>query len=180
MDSTGRPDILITSFATWLPHQASNASDDLLLHFLETSGKHYTLLRHLPVDHVLAPLQLIDAVDRLHPRMVVCCGMAEERTGLSAESQAVMDGTVLRTGLDLQALTKGLEATSISNDAGDFVCNTLYFRCLEHRPKAALPYECLFIHVPVLTAENTPPLLKAFRTILERLERLTPPRPSSR
>ncbi len=162
-------DLLLTSFAPWLPHQASNASDDLLLRFIAAATETCRTLRHLPVDHVLAPLRAIDAIDRFKPRVTVCCGMAEERTRLSVESQAVMDGRSRKTGLDLAALTAGLTITEISNDAGDFVCNTLYYRCLEHLEKMRGGHHCLFIHVPVLTAENTQPLLEDFTAIIDRL-----------
>ena len=161
--------ILITSFAPWLPHHAGNASDDLLVRFLAASETRYRTLRHLPVDHVLAPLKVIDAVDRFRPRVTVCCGMAEERAVLSAESQAAMDGVVRRTDIDLAALTAGLAVTEISHDAGDFVCNTLYYRCLEHLQKIGGDHHCLFLHVPVLTGENAPALLEDFRTIIGRL-----------
>lgn len=164
-----QPDILITSFATWLPHQSSNASDDLLIRFLAASDSSYHTLRHLPVDHVLAPLKVIDAIDRLMPKTIICCGMAEERAMLNVEAQAVMDGRVQKTTLDLIRLTGGLEMTAISDDAGDFVCNTLYYRCLEHVEKVQRGHQCLFVHVPVLTEDNTKPILEDFKTIISRL-----------
>lgn len=174
--------ILITSFATWLPHQRSNASDDLLLRFLAASADTYHTLRHLPVDHVLAPMQLIDAVDRLDPAVVVCCGMAEEREPLCVEAQADMDGVVKTTDVDLIALTEGLPMTQISYDAGDFVCNTLYYRCLEHLEKSGGGHHCVFVHVPVLTEENTERIVEAFTAVIDRLAAGTglSPTPSSR
>ena len=48
--------ILLTSFETWLPHQKSNSSDDLL-HHIESEridGVSLTFVRKLPVDTVLA------------------------------------------------------------------------------------------------------------------------------
>lgn len=165
-------DMLITSFTTWLPHQVSNASDDLLLRFLANADATCPTLRHLPVDHVLAPLQVIDAVDRLRPRLIVCCGMAEERERLNVESQAVMDGNVQKTDIDLGKLTADLRMTEISNDAGDFVCNTLYFRCLEHLRNLQGEHHCLFVHVPLLTPENEKALTEDFTEIIKRLAAL--------
>ena len=167
-------DILITSFAPWKPQQRSNASDDLLARFIETEGDRCRYLRRLPVDGLLSPRLVLEAVERFHPRLLLCCGMAEGRSRLSLETQAVLDGKVLRTDIDTAALTAGLRATEISRDAGNFVCNTLYYRCLEYLQKIGGDHHCLFLHVPVLSAENTPALLEDFRTIVRRLAALRP------
>ncbi|MHC3994352.1 pyroglutamyl-peptidase I family protein [Thiomicrolovo sp. ZZH C-3] len=164
--------VLITTFATWLPHQASNASDDLLQHFIDANGDACHTLRHLPVDPQRAPRMVLDAFETLRPRVLVCCGMAEERARLELESQARLGESILRTDLNLAALAEGLALTAISNDAGDFVCNTLYYRSLERMRGAAGAHHCLFIHVPVLTDANTPPLTEAFTQIISRLSAL--------
>jgi len=161
--------LLITTFATWKPQQASNASDDLLQRFLDENGDACRSLRHLPVDPLLAPRMVLDAFDTLRPRVLVCCGMAEGRTRLGVEAQASLHGNVLQTDIDLAALTAGLPMTEISRDAGDFVCNTLYYRCLEHLQNVPEPHRCLFIHVPVLTEENAPGLTADFTRIIARL-----------
>jgi pyroglutamyl-peptidase len=164
--------ILITSFTTWEPHQRSNAADDLLQRFIEEKGDIHHYLRHLPVDFTLAPRRVIETFEALRPRVLVCCGMAEERILLGVESQAVLDGRSLKTGIDLVGLTEDLRITEISHDAGRFVCNTLYYRSLEHLDAQESEHLCVFVHVPVLTEENVHALTQDFVRIIERLAAL--------
>jgi pyroglutamyl-peptidase len=145
--------LLLTSFTTWLPHQKSNAADDLLLELMQTPlppTVHF--LRQLPVDFVLAPQQAIAQIQQLQPNCVICCGMAESRTKLSVESRAVSGDRVLHTCFDLPQLVAELPMTEISHDAGRFVCNTTYYKVLEHLQDS--PGRGLFVHVPILTAIN--------------------------
>lgn len=162
-------DMLITSFTTWKPHHTSNAADDLLQRLIGERGETFHHLRKVPVDFELAPRRVLERFDELLPRVLVCCGMAEKRTRLHVESRAVLEGKTLRTGIDLEWLTTALPMTKISHDAGAFVCNTLYFRALEHLRAQEREHDCLFIHVPLLTEENSRALLEDFKTIIERL-----------
>lgn len=182
-----RPDggpapLLITSFQTWLPHQPSNSSDDLLalLQRQHQLPPHCHLLRHLPVE-VDRAFALVQAhLDRLQPAYVLCCGMAEGRSHLSLEAQATgPDGSpILTTPLPLPALLAHLPHTILSYDAGRFVCNGLYFRVLDYcaQPSAfPLPHgqiQALFIHVPVLTAENQTPIAQDLATLIQHLSTL--------
>jgi pyroglutamyl-peptidase len=165
-------EILITSFTTWEPHQPSNAADDLLQRFIEEKGDRHHYLRHLPVDFTLAPRRVIETFEEIRPRVLVCCGMAEERTRLNVESRAVLDERSLETGIDLVRLTEDLAMTDISHDTGRFVCNTLYYRSLEHLNAQESEHHCLFIHVPVLTEENAKALTQDFVRIIARLAAL--------
>jgi len=86
--------ILLTSFQTWLPHQRSNASDDLLLK-IEAESKLFqdqaislTFLRQLPVDVFSASDLAIAQIEHLQPDVVICCGMAESRSQLTVEAGA--------------------------------------------------------------------------------------------
>ncbi|MEQ8999324.1 MAG: peptidase C15 [Coleofasciculus sp. B1-GNL1-01] len=83
--------ILLTSFQTWLPHQKSNASDDLLLK-LQAENDPFpdqaislTFLRQLPVDVFPASDLAIAQIEHLQPDVVICCGMAESRSQLTVE-----------------------------------------------------------------------------------------------
>ncbi|HEY9810437.1 MAG TPA: peptidase C15 [Halomicronema sp.] len=164
------PKILLTSFDTWLPHHKSNASDDLL----ELISQHPNFndaifLRKLPVDFQLAPIQLIAKIQQTKPDIVVCCGMAESRTKLTVESQATKEKKVLLTNINLEKLVIELPFTEISHEAGKFVCEALYYSALnelQKHPSTA----CTFIHVPVLTKQNTGPILADFLTLLQRLK----------
>jgi pyroglutamyl-peptidase len=161
--------LLLTSFTTWEPHQRSNASDDLILELLKTeptlSSVH--LLRQLPVDFELAPKQAIAHINQLQPDIVICCGMAESRVSLTVESRAVTQNQVLYTKANLERLVLGLAMTEISHDAGQFVCNWLYYALLKHLHDTKTI--CLFVHVPVLTAENSEAIVTDFRLLITRL-----------
>ncbi|TVQ59560.1 MAG: peptidase C15 [Spirulina sp. DLM2.Bin59] len=159
--------LLLTSFAPWLPHQRSNASDDLL--GLLPPDDHYHLLRQLPVDTALARRAVLEAMVEVRPAGVVCCGMAEGRSRLTVEARARQGGDCHWTDLNLTELVAGLTMTGISEDAGQFVCEGLYYGVLETLPRLDWPCFGLFVHVPLLTPDNQAIVLGDFRTILERL-----------
>lgn len=161
--------ILLTSFTTWKPHHTSNAADDLLDLVSGTTAASVSFLRKLPVDFELAPQQVITRFNELTPDILVCCGMAEERDRLHLESRAVIDAVTARTELDLEALCRDLPMTEISHDAGDFVCNTLYFQALNHLRTQPRRHHCLFVHVPLLTGANIDAIKMDFLTLLHRL-----------
>ncbi len=161
--------ILITTFSTWELHHTTNASDDLLHLLLEKELDSFHHLRSIPVDFELSHQHVLTRFDELKPKVLICCGMAEERSKLNIESRAVLDEQLLQTSLDLDILTADLPMTEISHDAGRFVCNTLYYKTLEHLSLQEEDHHCVFIHVPVLTEENKDQLLADFISIIERL-----------
>jgi len=141
-----QPELLLTSFTTWLPHQKSNASDDLLKEFPDRAWR----LRLLPVDTDQASQRVIAAIQELKPGAVVCLGMAELRSRLNLELSARFCGDRLQTSLDLASLVRDLEYTEISTDAGQFVCEGLYYHVLQHLQRHHPHVPCVFVHVPVL------------------------------
>ena len=162
--------ILITSFSTWKSHHTTNSSDDLLHLLLEKEPDSFHHLRSIPVDFELSHQHVLTRFDELKPKVIICCGMAEERSKLNMESRAVLDKQILKTGLDLEMLTADLQMTEISHDAGQFVCNTLYHKTLKHLSLQEEEHYCVFIHVPLLTEENKDQLLADFISIIERLK----------
>ena len=162
--------ILITSFSIWESHHITNSSDDLLHLLSEKELGEFNFLRNLPVDFELAPQHVLARVDEIRPKVLICCGMAEERSKLNIESSAALGDEVLRTALDLERLTAGLPMTEISHDAGRFVCNTLYYKTLEHLSRQNEERYCIFVHVPILTEENRDQLLTDFASIIKRLQ----------
>lgn len=159
--------ILLTSFDTWKPHHVSNSSDDLLERFSSRCHRPLHYLRRLPVDFHEASSKVLARFNELKPDLLVCCGMAEEREKLGIESRAVLNGKTLETDVDLDALTRGLEMTEISHDAGRFVCNTLYYRALDHLKR--LRRQCVFVHVPLLHTHNAICIESDFHSVVERL-----------
>ncbi len=165
--------ILLTSFQTWLPHQSSNASDDLLkaistLNILPA----LTFLRQLPVDVSEAASQVISKIEELQPEAIICCGMAESSQVLTVESCACGEAIDYKTSVDLEKLVVGLSVTEISHDAGKFVCEGLYYEVLKYLGSKRNVY-CIFVHVPILTPENLPKILADFQVIIQRIARIS-------
>ena len=163
--------ILLTSFDTWQPHQKSNSSDDLLARISQIQSLPYslTLLRKLPVDFQLAPNLAIAQINQIQPDTIICCGMAENRQKLTVESGACCDKNILKTAVNLEHLMTDLPTTQISHNAGKFVCEALYYAVLKHLADAQLSTKCIFVHVPILTVENTDIIMADFLSIVNRL-----------
>lgn len=176
--------ILLTAFAPWQAHQRSNSSDDLLA--LVATHPHcpagVVIRRGVPVHFDLAPAQVMAQALALRPALVVCCGMAETRSHLTLEQFGRRGDRCLQTRLDLSSLTRGLALTRISEDAGDYVCNHLYYHLLRDLPRHLPQCQGLFIHVPQLHHRVQPWLLLDFLTVLTRLRAIAdgqqPPRES--
>jgi pyroglutamyl-peptidase len=161
--------ILLTSFQTWLPHHTSNSSDDLLQEIINTDvhGSSLTFLRQLPVDIPQASERVIAKIEEWQPDGIICCGMSEKRAALTVESSAIFEGTQLQTPVDLEQLLAGVTGTTISHDAGKFVCEGLYYHVLQYLQEHQHPAPCIFLHVPVLQPDNLPGILSDFHLILQ-------------
>lgn len=182
--------ILLTSFQTWLPEQASNSSDDLLekISKLEIISPNLIFLRQLPVDVFIAASRVIAKIEELQPHSIICCGMAQSLSKLTVESCAsceyapkpillpvfpanshLQDATLIKTSVDLDKLVAKLSETEISHDAGKFVCEGLYYQVLKYIKEHQINISCLFVHVPVLTPDNLPGIVADFRLIIEEI-----------
>jgi pyroglutamyl-peptidase len=162
--------ILLTSFATWKAHQMFNSSDQLLVELANSNlGQSLSFLRYLPVNLPVARSLTVGKIQRVQPNLLVCCGMAESRLQLNVEAQATVGNSTLKPRIDLAKLTAELDHTLISQDAGRFVCNSLYHAMLNYFQSVSLNQDCLFIHVPLLTPENREPIFSDFRQLIERL-----------
>lgn len=160
--------LLLTSFTTWLPHQTSNSSDDLLQVISQLYPEN-TYLRQLPVDIDLASKSAIAKIQELQPDTIICCGMAERRNLLSIEAQAMNGDDILHTLVDLPQLIAGIDDIEISYDAGKFVCEGLYYSVLKYLQDYQMPSRCIFVHVPVINFDNSAAITTNFLSILHRL-----------
>lgn len=170
------PQILLTSFTTWLPHQKSNSSDDLIakLHELYLINNDLqlpplTVIRKLPVEVQQASNLVNSKITEIQPTAIICCGMAESRSQLTVESNASCGDLILRSSTDLEHLIAELSATQISHDAGKFVCEGLYFAVLNYITTQKLNSNCLFVHVPILTGENMQKVTEDFIIIIQKM-----------
>ncbi|WP_293132260.1 peptidase C15 [Microcoleus sp. bin38.metabat.b11b12b14.051] len=163
--------ILLTSFDTWLPHQKSNSSDDLLAKISQKQYLPYSLtfLRKLPVDFEEAPNLAIAQINKIKPDIIICCGMAESRQNLTIESCACGDTDILKTAVKLEPLIADLATTEISHEAGKYVCEALYYAVLKHIYDAKIAAQSIFVHVPIFTDENLDKIVADFLLIMNRL-----------
>jgi pyroglutamyl-peptidase len=165
---------LITTFTTWLPHQRSNAADDLIDRVAQAGLPAGTeLLRHLPVDSQESWTIVEAAMQRFRPARIIACGMAESRDRLCLEQQARRDDRIRRSAIDFAPWATRLQLGELSFDAGDFVCNDLYFSILEAIDQDSYGCEtkALFVHVPPLRdlGDDSDRLVQDFQTLLTLL-----------
>ena len=161
--------ILLTSFATWLPHQKSNSSDDLLIEIAKLESPSLRFVRQLPVNVFKASRLVIDKIAELQPDSIICCGMAESRTKLTVESCATCGDALIKTWVDLEKLVAEAAEIEISDDAGKFVCEGLYYEVLKYLQERNLNTHCIFVHVPVLTQDNFPGIVADFHRIIHKM-----------
>lgn len=167
--------LLITSFAPWLAHQRANSSDQLVAELAQMPdlADSVAVFRQLPVNLPVARSLTIAQFQQVRPRILLCCGMAESRSELNLEAQAVWPDavrgeSVLKTRLDVEQLATSLPHTVVSRDAGRFVCNSLYHAMLNY--VSSYPdCDALFLHVPLLTPQNRTSLIQAFRALIDLL-----------
>ncbi len=167
--------LLLTSFQTWLDRQTYNSSDRLLAmvekwEFAETE---LVLLRQLPVDVELATQKAIAAIKSFQPQGIICCGMAESRQQLTIETNATCGDDCLYTQIDVNKLVRQLSHTSLSHDAGKFVCEGLYYQILNFLHLSYRELPCIFVHVPLLSAQNLPAIEGDFKHIVKFVSKLT-------
>ena len=166
--------LLLTSFQTWLDRQTYNSSDRLLAmaEQWQFDAVELAFLRQLPVDTKLASQRAIAAIETFQPQGIICCGMAESRQNLTIESNATYQNDCIYTQVDLEALIKYLSNTTISHDAGKFVCEGLYYQILNFLRFSLLKIPCIFVHVPLLTERNLPAIERDFKYILDSVSKL--------
>ena len=167
--------VLLTSFQTWLKHQKSNSSDDLLgkinaSKVYSDELDYFFFLRQLPVDIEQAAVRVIDAIEVIRPQTIICCGMAESRSRLSLESNAWCRREQIYTTVNLDKLIDRLNYTYLSHDAGKFVCEGLYYRVLSYIRQKKYCINCVFAHVPILETHKIDPLEQDFDLIIRYLQ----------
>ena len=161
--------LLLTSFQTWLPHQKSNSSDDLL-ETIKQPDSNLHFVRKLPVNTNLAASQVIQAIEQIEPKSIICCGMAESRSQLTVESNAVCDRHYISTQVNLEKLITYLNNTKISHDAGKFICEGLYYQILKYILVNQSNIQCIFVHVPSIDTDNLKIIQQDFVAIINFMQ----------
>ncbi|MBV9485473.1 MAG: hypothetical protein JO246_05400 [Frankiaceae bacterium] len=162
--------ILVSSFDAF-GGLGANPSDVLRLELAERDASLKTVC--LPTSYACAWAVLRDSLERHHPSHCLMFGYAQsttvslrlERSATNADRapSADNDGSVLsgqivssgpktlHTGVDVDALATQLRAqghqVAVSDDAGGFVCNHLYYQSLEIGRREFPACTFLFVHV---------------------------------
>lgn len=147
--------------------------------------------RRLPCAFATAPEALIELIEELHPAMVIATGLGPGRSDISIERVAInvndaripdnlgaqpIDTAVVEGGpaayfstLPIKSMVRAVReagiAASVSQTAGTFVCNQVFYR-LQHA-LAGSEVRSGFIHVPGLPESGQPSM--ALPTVVEGL-----------
>ena len=163
--------VLITGFEPF-DGASVNASWEAALRMPRHIRGHQVYRMQLPVVYQQAAAQMLLEIRRLKPKVVVCCGVARGRGGVTPELLAINfrhasipdnagtlctgdpilphGETALMTGMPLQRIIDAIKALDIpawlSLSAGAYVCNDVYYHLLLMEKE--LGYRGLFVHVP--------------------------------
>jgi pyroglutamyl-peptidase len=146
------------------------------------TGEFAAVARLLPCAYDASVIEFIRAVETLQPDAVMMTGQAARRALVSVERFARnLDdapapdnrGALRRVAKIAEGAPERLEATApaseiadairkagfparVSTNAGNFVCNHLYFGALQHLSRLGRATRAIFLHLPA-TPEQTPP-----------------------
>lgn len=166
--------ILFTGFGPFGIHH-QNPTEICLRHLAEKCKDSNIQVLLLPVDYKTAVSLLQGAIEQRNPDVVLMLGLSMQaprfrleqvaRNRVSKSNQDVSgfvpsDTKILdsapdqyETNVDLSSLMGHLKALrfdiEISKDAGDYVCNYLYFQTLHGIVSNQLSTQALFIHTPL-------------------------------
>lgn len=184
--------ILVTAFGPF-DGRAENASS-LALHELKKAfPKIHT--RILPVDSVIAPARLKQALRVISPDNLILLGEAAGSRSIRLETTAwneldfkipdiagrqpisrlIQNGAPakLRTTLPLDQIRKRLNShkyeATLSSDPGRYLCNQLFFTALAFLGTHSIPCRAGFIHLPLAADYSTERAAEALGRIISTL-----------
>ncbi|TDY46281.1 pyroglutamyl-peptidase [Alicyclobacillus sacchari] len=146
----------------------------------ETVANRFRIVaKRLPTAFSTAADELYSAIENARPRAIICLGEAGGRTQLTPERVAVniidaripdnagaqpQDEPIAHDGpvgyfslLPLRSMVDAIRAAGapaeISDTAGTFVCNYVFYKLLHHIHTYNLPITGGFLHVPYMTEQ---------------------------
>lgn len=181
--------ILLTGFQPF----GSNAVNPTMLLMERLAGTEGVVTATLPVEYGTSGDAFEDLLDKHEPAAVLCFGLAyktdallvervawnrdtteqADNTGLVRQGVAILDDAPASypCGFAVPVLVEALTAAGVpvevSDDAGGYVCNHLYYRALHAVAMRGLDTPVAFIHVPPLPEHCTD---RAGGLAFERLE----------
>ncbi|NDJ34947.1 MAG: pyroglutamyl-peptidase I [Chloroflexi bacterium] len=170
--------LLITAFTPFngRAHNASDAALSIIMDLaVEQLPQIQVIGQRLPVLTEVAARRLLESIERFNPDMIICLGEARreaitpERFAVNERSFRIPDtagsqpqGDPVVKGAPPQyetrlpaddfaaALNEAGFAANVSEDAGRYVCNEVFFAGLHHLRRARSKVPLGFVHVPVL------------------------------
>lgn len=167
--------VVVTGFGPFLDN-AVNPSDALARSLDGATLGRLVMIAEspLPVVYGDAGRRVLERAERERADAILCLGLARREQALRVErcarnratsleadargevrgGRAAIDGApdVLETAIDPDAFARALHergvAATVSDDAGGYVCNDLYFHLLHAARAGKAPDRVLFVHVP--------------------------------
>ena len=168
--------VLVTGFEPFA-QSSFNPSEAILGEFPLLAGPKQTHqhIHRLRTDFEVSGRQIVSLVKRIRPDKILLLGLAEDRDGiwlervaLNLDDSSIPDNRgVIRHGRPIlrwgpaayfstapvdslcKRLSKNGVPVAISNHAGTFVCNHVYYKALHCINALSLSCQCLLVHLPV-------------------------------
>jgi pyroglutamyl-peptidase len=186
--------IIVTGFGPFLSHP-SNPTLEVLKRLPETLNNHTIIPVELPVEYDSCFLVLEPFIRKYNPEVVVLLGLASGSTTIRLERLAInrndskhsdnagvryTDQSIIKEGplayssrLPLRAIEEHLLQNdipvSISNTAGLYVCNNLFYSTMHYIENHHLSIQAGFVHVPDMEPANNASM--ALSTIVDAVIR---------
>ena len=169
---------------------------ELVINHLTASSEYELITQVLPTEFKLAGNLIRQLVQTHQPDVLISIGVAQGRTYLSLERVALnlMDATIpdnagivadgqsicpdspnaYLSTMQLNHIRDTLQQhgfpIKISNHAGAYVCNYVYFCALDEIHSLNLNTQCTFLHIPHVINDNTPINQLALMGIVKAVE----------
>lgn len=176
------PVVLLTGFDAFGGERTNPSWDAVRRLHGERIARHRMVAVRLPTEFAAAPFVLDAALARHRPRLVLAVGQAGGRSAISLERAAlnVIDARIADNAgaqpidvpvcagappaqfasVPIKAMVAALRAAGIpaevSNSAGTFVCNALFFHLCLRTSVAKPAFRAGFVHVPFAPRQVAP------------------------
>ena len=128
----------------------------------------------LKTEYKESEREIIELIERIKPDKIILTGVSEADAKIKIEliaknncscsipdnkgfipkkNRIELNGSnKYKSSIQLEVIKQKLTEYSIpfclSNNAGDYICNFVYYRVLHHIKKNMLPIGCMFLHIP--------------------------------
>lgn len=155
-------DILLTGFKPFGAHAVNSSWEAVKI----VGARHPDRIHiaELAVDHVPAYEEMTELLRELSPRICLATGLAVgetirmEREARKHEALSHVEGPPLHKGVwdyeDMEARLKAVDPRVVtSRNCGQYICETVYWTCMNFREQEGAPELATFLHVPPLSEE---------------------------